>query len=81
MDNEEWMMDKDPSKRPQSYEDLILILKAAVECERVRSPKTMNALHAIMVKHHLMQQPWLDKNAYSSKNQFFIVLQNALGDS
>ena len=58
----EWMMDKDPTKRPQSYEDLIAMLKAVIECERVRSPKTMNALHAIMVKHHLMQQPWLDKN-------------------
>ncbi|MBR4899836.1 MAG: protein kinase [Victivallales bacterium] len=58
----EWMMDKDPAKRPQSYEDLIAMLKAVIECERVRSPKTMNALHAIMVKHHLMQQPWLDKN-------------------
>ena len=58
----EWMMDKDPSKRPQSYEDLISMLKAAIECERVRSPKTLNALHSIMVKHHLMQKPWLDKN-------------------
>ncbi|MBR5078519.1 MAG: protein kinase [Victivallales bacterium] len=57
----EWMMDKDPSKRPQSYEDLILILKAAVECERVRSPKTMDALRSLLVKQHLLEQPWLDK--------------------
>ena len=58
----EWIMDKDPSKRPQTYEDLIAMLKAVIECERVRSPKTMNALHSLMVKHHLMQKPWLDKN-------------------
>ncbi len=58
----EWMMEKDPSKRPQSYEDLIVMLKAVVECEHVRSPKTMNALHALMVKQHLMQKTWLDKN-------------------
>ena len=57
----EWMMDKDPSKRPQSYEDLIPILKAAVECERVRSPKTMDALRSLLVKQHLIEQPWLDK--------------------
>ena len=57
----EWMMDKDPSKRPQSYEDLIPILKAAVECERVRSPKTMDALRSLLVKQHLLEQPWLDK--------------------
>ncbi|MCR5380331.1 MAG: protein kinase [Lentisphaeria bacterium] len=57
----EWMMDKDPDKRPQSYEDLIPILKAAVECERVRSPKTMDALRSLLVKQHLLQQPWLDK--------------------
>lgn len=57
----EWMMDKDPSKRPQSYEDLISILKAAVECERVRSPKTMDALRSLLVKQHLLEQPWLDK--------------------
>ena len=57
----EWMMDKDPAKRPQSYEDLIPILKAAVECERVRSPKTMDALRSLLVKQHLLQQPWLDK--------------------
>ena len=57
----EWMMEKDPSKRPQSYEELIPLLKAVIECERVRSPKTMDALHSLMVKQHLMQQPWLDK--------------------
>ena len=57
----EWMMDKDPSKRPQSYEDLIPILKAAIECERVRSPKTMDALRSLLVKQHLIEQPWLDK--------------------
>ena len=57
----EWMMDKDPDKRPQSYENLIPILKAAVECERVRSPKTMDALRSLLVKQHLLQQPWLDK--------------------
>ena len=57
----EWMMDKDPSKRPQSYEDLIPILNAAVECERVRSPKTMVALRSLLVKQHLIEQPWLDK--------------------
>ena len=57
----EWMMDKDPSKRPQSYEDLIPILKAAVECERGRSPKTMDALRSLLVKQHLIEQPWLDK--------------------
>ena len=57
----EWMMDKDPSKRPQSYEDLIPILKAAVECERVRSLKTMDALRSLLVKQHLLEQPWLDK--------------------
>ena len=57
----EWMMDKDPSKRPQSYEDLIPVLKAAVECERVRSPKTMDALRSLLVKQHLLEQPWLDK--------------------
>ena len=57
----EWMMDKDPSKRPQSYEDLIPILNAAVECERVRSPKTVDALRSLLVKQHLIEQPWLDK--------------------
>lgn len=57
----EWMMEKDPDKRPQSYEELIPLLKAAIECERIRSPKTMDALHSLMVKQHLLQQQWLDK--------------------
>jgi hypothetical protein len=55
------MMDKDPYKRPQTYEDLIPILKAAIECEHVRSPKTMDALRSLLVKQHLLEQPWLDK--------------------
>lgn len=57
----EWMMEKDPTKRPQSYEELISMLKAAIECERVRSPKTMDALRSLMAKQHLIQQQWLDK--------------------
>lgn len=69
----EWMLEKDPAKRPQSYEMLMQMLKAVLECEQVRSPKTLKRLQTLMMKQHLMKRVWIEPAMLKKITRYAIV--------
>ena len=70
----EWMMEKDPAKRPQSYEVLIQMLKAVIECEQVRSPKTLKRLQSLMMKQRLIKRVWIEPATFKKIIRYAVIV-------